>query len=88
MPGADIVCSDALTGVRANWLRASLERAGYDPDNMPEAGQIDVIAAAGDAKRWRDVWSAGQGAGAVDEILPIAAIVDRLEREYRAACEA
>jgi nitronate monooxygenase len=34
------------------------------------------------------VWSAGQGAGAVDEILPIAAIVDRLEREYRAACEA
>jgi nitronate monooxygenase len=86
--GADIVCSDALTGVRANWLRASLERAGYDPDNMPEAGQIDVIAAAGDAKRWRDVWSAGQGAGAVDEILPIAAIVDRLEREYRAACEA
>lgn len=84
--GADIVCSDALTGVRANWLRASLERAGYDPDNMPAPGDIDVIAAAGDAKRWRDVWSAGQGAGAVDDILPIAAIVDRLEREYRAGC--
>jgi nitronate monooxygenase len=83
--GADIVCSDALTGVRANWLRASLLAAGYDPDHMPEAGAIDVLEAAGDARRWRDVWSAGQGVGAVNDVLPIAAIVDRLEREYRRA---
>lgn len=84
--GADIVCSDALTGVKANWLRASLERAGYDPDNMPEAGAVDVLKASSDARRWRDVWSAGQGAGSVNDILPIADIVDRLEREYREAC--
>jgi nitronate monooxygenase len=84
--GADIVCSDALTGVRANWLRGSLVRAGYDPDNMPAAGEIDIIKAAGDAKRWRDVWAAGQGVGAIDEVLPVADIVDRLEREYREAC--
>lgn len=84
--GADIICSDALTGVKANWLRASLEAAGYDPANMPAAGNIDVIKAAGDAKRWRDVWSAGQGVGAIDDVLPIAGIVDRLEREYRSAC--
>jgi nitronate monooxygenase len=84
--GADIVCSDALTGVRANWLRGSLVRAGYDPDNMPTAGEIDIIKAAGDAKRWRDVWAAGQGVGAIDEVLPVADIVDRLEREYREAC--
>lgn len=83
--GADIVCSDALTGVRANWLRASLLAAGYDPDNMPEAGAIDVLEAAGDARRWRDVWSAGQGVGAINDVLPVAAIVDRLEREYRNA---
>ncbi|EED31854.1 2-nitropropane dioxygenase, NPD [gamma proteobacterium NOR5-3] len=84
--GADIVCSDALTGVKANWLRASLIAAGYDPENMPSGGDINVIEAAGDARRWRDVWSAGQGVGAVDEILPIAAIVDQLEREYHEAC--
>ena len=83
--GSDIVCSDALTGVKANWLRASLIAAGYDPDNMPEAGEIDISKATGDAKRWRDVWAAGQGVGAIDDILPIAAIVDRLEREYRQA---
>jgi len=82
---ADIVCSDALTGVRANWLRQSLAQAGYDPDAMPDPGQIDVIAAAGDAKRWRDVWSAGQGVGAVDAVQPIGAIVDDLARDYAAA---
>lgn len=85
--GSDIVCSDALTGVKANWLRASLERAGYDPNNMPSAGDIDIIKSSGDTKRWRDVWAAGQGAGSVNDILPIADIVERLEREYREACE-
>ncbi len=85
--GADIVCSDALTGVKANWLRASLEAAGYDPANMPQAGEIDIIKSSGDAKRWRDVWAAGQGVGAIDEVLSIAAIVDELERTYKAAKE-
>ncbi|HEY7776618.1 MAG TPA: nitronate monooxygenase, partial [Kineobactrum sp.] len=84
--GADIVCSDALTGVKANWLRASLVEAGYDPDNMPTAAGIDIIKSSSDAKRWRDVWAAGQGVGAIHDILPIAALVDRLEAEYRAAC--
>lgn len=85
--GEDIICSDALTGVKANWLRASLEKAGYDPDNMPAPGAIDITRSAGDAKRWRDVWAAGQGAGAIDEILPIADLVDRLVSEYHNARE-
>jgi nitronate monooxygenase len=83
--GGDIVCSDALTGVKANWLRGSLIRAGYDPDNMPEAGDMDITKSSADVKRWRDVWAAGQGVGAIDSVLPIAAIVDQLEREYREA---
>ncbi|MEQ8514823.1 MAG: nitronate monooxygenase, partial [Chromatocurvus sp.] len=85
--GADIVWSDALTGVKANWLRASLQSAGYDPDHMSDPGTIDITQSAGDAKRWRDVWSAGQGVGAISDILPIATLVDRLETEYRLACE-
>ncbi|MFO7551935.1 MAG: nitronate monooxygenase, partial [Haliea sp.] len=38
--GADIICSDALTGVKANWLRASLVAAGYDPANMASGATI------------------------------------------------
>lgn len=83
--GMDIVCSDALTGVKANWLRASLEAAGYDPDHMPAAGGIDITASAGDAIRWRDVWSAGQGVGAIDAIRPIADIVEELYLGYEQA---
>lgn len=85
--GADIVCSDALTGVKANWLRASLIKAGYDPDKMPDPGDIDILKSAGDAKRWRDVWAAGQGVGAIHDVLPIADLVDRLASEYEKACE-
>lgn len=85
--GADIICSDALTGVKANWLRASLVAAGYDPANMPAGATIDIAASTSDAKRWRDVWSAGQGVGAIHDILPIATLVDRLDAEYRTACE-
>ncbi len=84
--GEDIICSDALTGVKANWLRASLEQAGYDPANMPDKGDIDITRSASDAKRWRDVWAAGQGVGAIDEVLPISTLVQRLEAEYNEAC--
>ncbi|WP_116366942.1 NAD(P)H-dependent flavin oxidoreductase [Parahaliea mediterranea] len=83
--GSDIICSDALTGVKANWLRGSLIKAGFDPDHMPSAGKIDITQSSGDAKRWRDVWAAGQGVGAIDDVLPIATLVDRLVGEYNAA---
>ena len=37
------------------------------------------------AKAWRDIWGSGQGIGAVHETVSVAAFVDRLEAEYRAA---
>lgn len=83
----DIICSDALTGVKANWLRNSLLQAGYDPSNMPDPGAIDITRSASDAKRWRDVWAAGQGVGAIDDLMPIADLVEQLSREYQTACE-
>ena len=36
----DIVCSDAFTGVNANWLRQSIVDAGLDPDALPR-GEVD-----------------------------------------------
>jgi nitronate monooxygenase len=83
--GMDIICSDAITGVSANWLRASLAQAGLDPDRLPPPGDIDVIKSASDAKRWRDIWAAGQGVGAIHDIVGVAELVDRLVLEYQAA---
>ena len=36
-----------------------------------------------DKKAWRDIWSAGQGVGTMQDIPPVAELVARLEREYR-----
>jgi nitronate monooxygenase len=80
----DIVCSDSFTGVKANWLRQSIVNYGLDPDHLPQ-GRIDFSRQ--DLKRWRDIWSAGQGVGAVDRICPLAEVVAQLEREYHTACQ-
>jgi len=83
----DIVPSRGITGVTANWLRPSLIAAGHDPANMPEDKQPDFENAQDDAKAWKNVWSAGQGVGAVTAIEPVATIVARFKAEYVAACE-
>ncbi|MFN5781192.1 MAG: NAD(P)H-dependent flavin oxidoreductase [Novosphingobium sp.] len=82
---SDIVPSKGITGVTANWLRPSLIAAGYDPDRMPEDKRPDFANAQDDAKAWKNVWSAGQGVGAVRAVEPIAAIAARLKAEYDAA---
>lgn len=82
----DIVPSKGITGVTANWLRPSLIAAGYDPAHMPEDKKPNFENAQDDAKAWKNVWSAGQGVGAVKMIEPVAQIVARLKMEYDAVC--
>ena len=40
-----------------------------------------------EAKAWRDVWSAGQGVGGIESILPTLDIVNRLVSEYVSAVQ-
>jgi nitronate monooxygenase len=40
---------------------------------------------ASQTKVWRDIWGSGQGIGAVKEVLPVACLVGRLEREFAEA---
>lgn len=83
--GMDVVCSASITGVKANWLRASLEQAGMDPDSLPPPAEIDIIKSTSDTQRWRDIWSAGQGVGATRDIVSVQDLVDTLIQEYRTA---
>jgi nitronate monooxygenase len=41
----------------------------------------------GETKLWKDIWSAGQTAALVHEILPASAIIDQLSAEYDSALE-
>lgn len=86
----DIVYTDLFTGVKGNYLKASVARAGLDPENLPnQPGKMYLGSKAreeGDgAKAWRDIWGSGQGIGAIKDVVPVAELVDRLEREYLAA---
>ena len=83
---ADIVYTDAFTGVHGNYLRQSIEAAGIDLRTLTrvEGARMDFSPESG-AKQWRDIWGAGQGVGSMDAVLSVADIVERLDAEYRAA---
>jgi len=84
----DIVYTNLFTGVHGNYLRGSIERAGLDPENLPESDPSKMNFGSGGgskAKAWKDIWGCGQGIGAVHQVAPVAALIDRLEAEYRAA---
>lgn len=85
---ADIIYTPAISGIPGNFLRQSLERAGLDADNLPPRPEIDMDKEGGARRAWRDVWSAGQGVGGIDDVAPAAALVARLGAEYRAALAA
>ena len=79
----DITYTPAVSGIPANFLTPSLVENGIDPKTLPEH-KLDM---ADEAKAWKTVWSAGQGAGAVHDILPVSELVARLRDEYSQACD-
>jgi nitronate monooxygenase len=86
--GEDIVYTNLFTGVHGNYLRPSIERAGLDPDNLPQSDPSKMNFGSGgnqDAKAWRDIWGCGQGIGAVTSIPTAGELVARLAAEYEAA---
>ena len=83
----DIVYTSLFTGVHGNYLRGSIEKAGLDPDNLPESdkSKMDFGSGSAKARAWRDIWGSGQGVGQMSDAPPAGVIVERLEREYTAA---
>ena len=79
---SDITYTPAVSGIPANFLTPSLLANGIDPKTLPEH-KLDM---ADEARAWKTVWSAGQGAGGVHDVLPTAGLVQRLQDEYAQAC--
>ena len=82
---ADIVYSNLFTGVHGNYLKGSIVAQGMDPNNLPQSDPSKMSFDQGTTKAWKHIWGCGQGIGAVEEVVPTAALVDRLVREYEAA---
>jgi nitronate monooxygenase len=83
---SDIVLSADVTGVTANWLSRSLEAARKRGTWTPDAAGLADFSGniATDRKAWKEVWSAGQGVGAVERISTIQEIVNELADDYAA----
>ncbi len=81
----DIVYTNLFTGVHGNYLKASIRRAGLDPDNLPESDPSKMNFGGDARKAWKDIWGCGQGIGAVNSIVPARDLIARLRAEYGAA---
>jgi nitronate monooxygenase len=83
----DLVVSDGITGADASWLRPSLIAHGLDPDRLSGDAVRDYDVAVSEAKRWSQLWAAGQGLQSIRSVSPVAEVVDELEREFRTAAD-
>lgn len=70
---ADVVYTDQVSGIHANFLKQTIPDATA-PTRGPDA-----------AKRWKDIWSAGQGVTLIRDVKPIGEIVEEIVREYHDA---
>jgi len=79
---ADIVTTAAISGVKGNWLRESLERSSFDFTRIDTAAKIDFSDMQGDNKAWKNIWGAGQGVSNVAAIQTTAEIVEELAADW------
>lgn len=80
---ADIVTSDVVSGVMANWLKSSLEKSGFDLKSSKGSTEIDFSDIHGESKAWKDTWGAGHGVSATECIESVAEVVDSLVAQFK-----
>lgn len=81
----DIIYSAEVDGIGANWLKQTLPDANLMLEG--ESGIENVAQTLTDHKRWRDILSAGQGVGSINDIPTARELIDRMIDEYRSAAE-
>lgn len=82
---SDVVFTPGTSDVPGNYLRASLEAAGFTVAESGNAATRPARDTGKDAAPWRDLWSAGHGVGTITDIPTVAELADRLAVEL---CEA
>jgi nitronate monooxygenase len=85
---SDIVYTDRISGLRANFMRQSLIDNGLDPDDLPPMLVPQTPNLPGDLKAWKHLWSAGHAVGLVDSIPTAGEVCATLKREYAEAVAA
>ncbi|MFN3604352.1 MAG: NAD(P)H-dependent flavin oxidoreductase [Leptonema sp. (in: bacteria)] len=78
----DLVYTAEVSGIPANWLKKSLERAKISkPAKISDIMNDTQIER--EYKRWKDIWSAGQGITQIKTIKPAKEIIQDIVKEYK-----
>lgn len=81
----DVIYTDGISGVHANFFRESIINAGVDLNVRKEE---DFSKLTGEhAKAWKDIWSAGHGVAGIHDIPSVSELIDRLKKEYTDAMD-
>lgn len=79
----DIIYTDGVSGVNANFIKQSIEKAGVDITHKKEE---DFSKLTGEhAKAWKDIWSAGHGVAEIEDIPTVNKLIEELENQYKEA---
>ena len=78
---ADIIYTAAVSGVPANFMAQSLEKAGINSDNKDNE-KSSLKDLNDEAKAWKNIWSAGHGVGTIKNVTTTKALIQNLKNEY------
>ena len=83
----DIVIANCFTGANASFLLPSILANGLDPATLlrSDRAAVNISGGGSNSKAWRDIWSAGQGIGAVKRAEPAAEYISWLAADYARA---
>ena len=89
----DVVYTPEFTGVNATFLKGSIENVGIDPEKVsgPSYKRPNKIWLfykhwkMKKVKKWKDLWSAGQGVTSINKVQSVEKCVEQLYEEYHQA---
>jgi len=84
----DVVYTNYFSGVHGNYLSPSVEKAGMDPLNLPDADKSKMNFNSGgnaEKKVWKDIKGSGQGINSIKSSPKVADLVEQITVEFRSA---
>lgn len=82
----DVTYTAAISGVAANFLQKSLDKAGVTEEQLKSTKKVDFGKELDtEAKAWKTIWSAGQGVTSIHNTLPTEDLVNTLKSEFKDA---
>ena len=82
----DIIYTAVVSGVKANFIKQSLEAMGITEDDWNKTKKInfgeELDAAKAEAKAWKTIWSAGQGVTSIKNCPAVSDLISDLKSEF------